>query len=373
MMMGPPWGSQPGPPLGTSQPMLSRGRVTWGAFGESSPETEPLLRRPKDDMQDHSSTTKPGSMAPSTSRQPRHNAFAHARLTPGMVAGMMLVVWLIFALIGLMFVFMFHAVPSLVVVLLVALFITLAGLAASELYYSLELTDPFVWALVIGSITVIVASMAGYYNYCRIASDYWSYHEHRHYGNVWPDELAAAHMDASAIVFPMGAKADVARARGFATGHHVYCVAPVIMQAAVSEARPVQFWAAGMDCCDPQGNKFTCGEAGTFTAHSGLVVRNQTDIFDDFSVRELVRFMDAANMSAAMYGFQTSHEPMFVRWASDLAQARLARLHDAVWFWFSSILKWLVLCVIFGVYLYAFTRFTRLQALADAKKHKTAP
>jgi hypothetical protein len=82
------------------------------------------------------------------------------------------------------------------------------------------------------------------------------------YLNMLATQPGAAASDATAIMFADGTEVDKKRSYGFADAKNtgsIYCVAPVSNK--YSDLEPViQFWAAGVDCCDAKGNDFTCGD-----------------------------------------------------------------------------------------------------------------
>lgn len=164
---------------------------------------------------------------------------------------------------------------------------------------------------------VSLGAAVGYYNYQSGVVDYWSFFEHWHYTNVWPEEPAAAHRDASAIVFSEGAQPDASKSAVFTVGHHAYCAAPIRM---VGQAggNGVQFFAVGRDCCSRQPIGFTCGAAGNPAARAGLVVYNRTNFYDFLLSRDFEFYQEAAAIATARFQLAAATTPIFLTWTSDI-------------------------------------------------------
>lgn len=177
---------------------------------------------------------------------------------------------------------------------------------------------------------LLVGAMAGYFNYCTGIRDYYAFWEHNQYTNVWPDEPAAAHADASAIVFAVGTSPDSARAAGFIAGRHVYCAAPVRMVA--SQGSPViQYWAVGKDCCTNQPPTFTCGDAAS-GARSGITLYNRSNIFDFAVSRDTDFYHTALRQAAALNGLATADVPLLLEWSADVDASNWRRVVNALLF-----------------------------------------
>jgi hypothetical protein len=186
------------------------------------------------------------------------------------------------------------------------------------------------------ALAVAIGSGVGYYNYRSTVDHYWAYFERRHYTNVWPEEPAAAHADASAITFAAGSRPEVAHAGGLQAGSHTYCVAPVHVPgaAAVASAR-VEYWAIGRDCCiggmrrESDAGHFSCGDASDDKARAGLVFYNRPD---GYLLAGTSLYAKAARMVAAQYGLKSASDPIWVIWTSDLDRANFRRVGDALLF-----------------------------------------
>lgn len=173
------------------------------------------------------------------------------------------------------------------------------------------------------AIAVVLGALAGGVAYCSGAIDYWAFDEHWQYTNVWPTELAAAHRDASALVFAQGTAPDARKVAGYTVGGHTYCVAPITMR--VSLGIPdIQYWAAGRDCCEGD-ERFTCDDAGLDSARAGLVLRNRTfEFYSAFVTHEVDYYAEAARHARVKFNIvSTEEQPIFVRWVWDLDAGRV--------------------------------------------------
>lgn len=166
--------------------------------------------------------------------------------------------------------------------------------------------------------------------------DYWSYNGKRHYTNVAPDEPAAAHSDASVLVFMDGSKPDSTRAMGYRRMGTVYCVAPVDVDASESDQNPstdIQYWAVGKDCCSGQG--FTCEGAGKTGSRSGMVLSKKTgmDAIGEgiLSNDELHYYQEAVKMGLSKFDMTSPENRMFARFVNDIQKAHDAQYTNACW------------------------------------------
>lgn len=160
---------------------------------------------------------------------------------------------------------------------------------------------------------------------------YWAYFERRHYVNVWPDEPADAHRDASAVVFAEGSRLDAARSAGLRWGRHTYCAAPVVAPGTLATSPHAQFWAVGLDCCEASPgatHRFTCGDASNPKARAGLVVATGFGP-EAPEGSDVARFVEAAGMASALFGVTGHSRPILLQWAYDIDDANRWRLAAA--------------------------------------------
>jgi len=130
------------------------------------------------------------------------------------------------------------------------------------------------------------------------------------YFNVLSTEPAAGKVDATTLVFTNSTKVDLTRSFGWTDtsvpGRRTYCVAPV------SAGKPfetrIQYWAAGVDCCEARAN-FACGDATETTAHAALVWEE--------SAPELEGFRKAVSGASSLYGLVADPSYMLLKWHKD--------------------------------------------------------
>merc|ERR1719401_1668359 len=92
--------------------------------------------------------------------------------------------------------------------------------------------------------------------------------------NVSPAAVGGkAYMDASTLIFTKGTYVDKTRALGFKDSD-TYCVAPITIGDVPFAV--YDFWAVGVNCCNPFGGDCWCGAMGSPTANTGLRVMDNS-------------------------------------------------------------------------------------------------
>mmetsp|Transcript_22015 Transcript_22015/g.42231 ORF Transcript_22015/g.42231 Transcript_22015/m.42231 type:complete len:363 (+) Transcript_22015:218-1306(+) len=179
----------------------------------------------------------------------------------------------------------------------------------------------------VNAFAIILGALIGDGLYEIYMTDYLDYEVRRHYTNVSPDESAAAHADASVIVFAEGARPDTNKFIGYDTDGSTYCVAPItdVDAEASSEetTTEIQYWAAGKDCCK---DKYTCDDVGILDAHSGLVLHKRTSNLE-FLRGSLIEdmednFKEATKTAMAKYDLVSSDKALMVTFVKDITAAR---------------------------------------------------
>eukprot|EP00440_Ansanella_granifera_P006876 gb/GFBE01007451.1/.p1 GENE.gb/GFBE01007451.1/~~gb/GFBE01007451.1/.p1 ORF type:complete len:338 (+),score=74.01 gb/GFBE01007451.1/:1-1014(+) len=263
--------------------------------------------------------------------------------------------WMTFTLAGFLFLYCYHHLPVLVTMILsLWVGLCLTGYAyvqqrKKDMIYTEALRMSYMLMLCVAAAGV--GALAGYWNYTRVSGvqDYWLVGEHRQYTNVWPDELADAHRDASVLVFAKGSKPDMRMAASFASGTtgEKYCVAPVVpKQQDFTNPLTLQYFLAGKDCCTK--DEFTCGDAALGDAHAGIVYQEKTNALHSllFGRQDLDYFKEAAQMVSAKFSVKNAEQPIFLTWVADTAVA-----HDGFWtqakrMWMYSSAGMLPLCLV---------------------------
>jgi len=187
-----------------------------------------------------------------------------------------------------------------------------------------------------------VASCVGFWNFARNFGVYWAYEGQRDYSNVLPIEPALSHLDAGRIWFSADSHLDFPNAAGYHADKKTFCVVPIVSS---KPASPVQYWAAGVDCCGKSGN-FTCGDAAKKQVHGGLVFLELDNL--PFSKSHVAQFQQAAHEAVAMHGLAMSSDALFVEWVADPDKAQRKYWKDGVSYLVASILVYLAVSSVSG-------------------------
>ncbi|CAK9089895.1 unnamed protein product [Durusdinium trenchii] len=208
--------------------------------------------------------------------------------------------WLVGVLVSYLFASTYHGMPLsvwLIVLTLLAVFVWHIRHEPGDHHWQRILPISCIAGILVSCILGLVA-------YRNFYSIYWLYHDSHAYANVLPSEPAAGYLDAGKLVFAEEARIDATKGMSFKDGA-TYCVAPVID----ASGGPIQFWAAGMDCCSR--GTFECDDAWDQKAHAGLVLQ----------ARDQYRL--AVRQAAAAYGLASAKEPIFVQWVVDPEKVEL--------------------------------------------------
>lgn len=214
---------------------------------------------------------------------------------------MVLIPWGFFVTVCLLFMFVYHSNPQMVLFpILIAVLI--CGTKANQEYQARESEPLYLAITLLTTIALCVASLIGLFAYSFSLEAYWSSYGGHAYVNILPSEPAAAYTDASKFVFADEARLDVSHALGYMDGR-TYCVAPILDDTPTGTA---QFWAAGQNCCSSR-NSFTCDDAWNPEARSGLVIHS--------AARE--HYMKAVRQAEAAFQIVSAESPIFVNWVVD--------------------------------------------------------
>jgi len=196
------------------------------------------------------------------------------------------------------------------------------------------------WQLVMNVVlwfVILYARLQAEKAYRRYAASYYDFQGMASYINVDSSkDRGQTYMDAGQVYFKEGTKVDVTKAIAFQEDQ-IYCVAPILQQTLdsggdksgaslsgnnlkIPDSGTIDFWAVGMNCCDPSGLNFKCGESTSPLARAGIrVLRDDTRPF----------FLMAVQEWTAWLRIPAKH-PLFFHWVQD----PLIQVEN---FWFKAI------------------------------------
>jgi len=183
------------------------------------------------------------------------------------------------------------------------------------------------WKLVMNVVMWFVICYACYQAdkaYWRFAKSYYDFQSMASYVNIDPSsDRGQTYMDGGQVYFKEGTQVEVSKAIAFQEDE-IYCVAPIVQQTLDSggdksgksltgnslkmpASGTVDFWAVGINCCDPSGLNFKCGESANGFARAGIrVLRDDTRPF----------FLMAVQEWTAWLRLPAKH-PLFFHWVQD--------------------------------------------------------
>lgn len=201
----------------------------------------------------------------------------------------------------------------------------------------------------------------GLWNYHRNMIIYWAYDGQREYSNVLPTTPAVQYLDAGQMSFSAGTVLDLDRVITYhtGTGGATYCLAPVVSGPAQSSSRQqtvIEFWAAGLNCCEV--NNFHCGP---LEARGGLVHLSDPSLPDN----HLTDFRQAALVGSAAHGLTSSEDALFLQWTPDPAQAQATYYRSGITVMASGIVIYSVISVVAGFMLHFIRRLPSRSVMKD--------
>jgi hypothetical protein len=196
--------------------------------------------------------------------------------------------------------------------------------------------------------------------YWKFARSYYQFQDMASYINISPTtDRGQSYMDAGQVYFKEGARVEVSKAIAFQEDQ-IYCVAPIVQETMDSKgdqtgvqksgdqnntaddqnnaaggnkgkgslklpkSGTVDFWAVGMNCCDPSGLNFKCGDSTKPFARAGIrVLRDDTRPFFLMAVQEWTAWLH-----------MPAKHPLFFHWVQD-------PLLEVDNFWFNAKRYWL--------------------------------
>jgi len=276
----------------------------------------------------------------------------------------------VFSFVSIMFMLFYHSAPRLLM-FIDAVFILLFLVTSYTMYCSYYTVEAFMYVVL--AFALFSGAMSGTSIHLNQLGDYWSFQNKRHYTNVAPDEPAGAHTDAGLIVFMEGAKPDSTRNTEYYVDSTKYCVAPISVDAAYSDtlapSSNVQYWAIGENCCDGR-NIFTCSDANTPGARSGLVMAQLSDwdrsLKGIFGKTEYTYYQEAVLSAQVKFGLDTPKEHLIMRFVSDIQEAPKALLKSAYTTWWHTQLLLAPIWITCGVFAMLYAKDSHKQHFTDA-------
>jgi len=184
---------------------------------------------------------------------------------------------------------------------------------------------PCLWA------ALFAGCWLGDQNYWKYMVSFYDYQDLASYVNIDPNvDKGQTYMDSGQMYFKESTTVAVSKAIAF-RNVDIYCAAPIVRKSLESqgdsssqtgpiganpgkEALPappesgtMDFWAVGVNCCDPNGHNFVCGAARNPHARSGIrELRDDIRPFYAMAVQEWVAWL----------GIPARH-PLFFHWVQD--------------------------------------------------------
>jgi hypothetical protein len=158
--------------------------------------------------------------------------------------------------------------------------------------------------------------------------------------SFWSNETAQQTMNQTSV--------DSSRSSGYKNGN-IYCVAPILSpDQEESDLALVNFWAVGIDCCQPSGS-FTCDGARLSSAGVGIVMLNggypcPTCNNDNFQL--------AVRKAEAEHHLVSSPNAVFVRWTDNARLLRFQQLTKGIMFLLISLFSAGIVFLLMGGYIW---------------------
>jgi len=160
--------------------------------------------------------------------------------------------------------------------------------------------------------------------YWRFAKSFYDFQNMASYINIDPSvDRGQTYMDGGQVYFKEGTRVEISKAIAFQEDE-IYCVAPIVQQSMDSggdtsgkslsgnslkmpPSGTVDFWAVGINCCDPSGLNFKCGDVKNPLARAGLrELRDDTRPFFLMAVQEWTAWLR-----------MPAKHPLFFHWVQD--------------------------------------------------------
>eukprot|EP00446_Apocalathium_sp_SHHI-4_P032893 CAMPEP_0177248118 /NCGR_PEP_ID=MMETSP0367-20130122/51982_1 /TAXON_ID=447022 ORGANISM="Scrippsiella hangoei-like, Strain SHHI-4" /NCGR_SAMPLE_ID=MMETSP0367 /ASSEMBLY_ACC=CAM_ASM_000362 /LENGTH=360 /DNA_ID=CAMNT_0018700403 /DNA_START=40 /DNA_END=1119 /DNA_ORIENTATION=+ len=159
-------------------------------------------------------------------------------------------------------------------------------------------------------VAIVISLSVGTYSVSKSLTEYHRLSQGASYFNVLPSEAGASKLDATTLSFTNATLVDISRTFGFTDTRtqkkSTFCVAPV--SDGNLYRRRVQFWAAGLDCCEARSN-FNCLSPSSIGSHGALVL--------PADMQQLEGFKRAVLGAESAYDLTAGDNYLLVQWHED--------------------------------------------------------
>jgi hypothetical protein len=169
-----------------------------------------------------------------------------------------------------------------------------------------------VWLYFLAGAVLFMTLCGGVYgdeNYGRMRY-FYAFQSMAAYVNINPSlDSGLSYSDAGEVYFKEGSRVDTTRAVAFKNSD-IFCAAPIILElesGETVEAKSMDWWAVGVNCCKPNGAAFTCGQSTNYLARSGMRLLEPYDLpYYQFAVHQFSKKYDLP-----------AENPLFFNWVMD--------------------------------------------------------
>eukprot|EP00931_Biecheleriopsis_adriatica_P073907 TRINITY_DN48107_c0_g1_i1.p1 TRINITY_DN48107_c0_g1~~TRINITY_DN48107_c0_g1_i1.p1 ORF type:complete len:311 (+),score=50.57 TRINITY_DN48107_c0_g1_i1:127-1059(+) len=168
----------------------------------------------------------------------------------------------------------------------------------------------------------VFAVALGMYTWTSLVQPYYEISELAMIRNVSTRESnAGQYIDVGAIEFVKGTDVVERMAMGYKDGN-LYCVAPILTFVENSSAPATyDFWAVGVNCCDPfEPRVFTCGEPTSEETAGGFRLLDSSKV---------PYYHKAVQMAQEEFKITAGKKQLFLQWAPDPIERVMQRQTDA--------------------------------------------
>lgn len=217
---------------------------------------------------------------------------------------------------------------------------------------------PFIMAILLTGGTFFGITN-GDYLYWTHMWQFYQFHKMNPYVNVDPSKAKGESiMDAGQVYFKEGSFVATEEAIAYEM-KDIYCAAPIVRQpltnndmqtggspVATPYSGTIDFWAVGVNCCMPSGERFRCFDTGNSLARSGLrLLRDDLRPFFKLAVEEW----------SSQYNMPVKH-PLFFYWMNDPLAEINSNALSGTWIYYTCAMTYFCINAIGTALLYFWMR-----------------